>query len=349
MKQRIAMVAHDSQKPAMVDWARAHRDVLSAHTLYGTASTGGRVAEGAGLDVTLLKSGPLGGDQQLGAMIAEGRLDILIFFTDPLSVMPHDVDVKALLRISTLNQTIMACNRATADCVIRSELMSTTCPAAAKPSRTVTPIAPSSTRLLLLAGDFVEDCEVMVPFQALQALGFTVHAVCPDKRRGEKIRTAIHDVEGDQAYVERPGHAFKLTHDFDSVDAASYAGLILPGGRSPEYLRTNPRVIGIVEHFIRADKPIAAICHGPQLLAAVEPGLLHGRRLAAYPACAPEVRLAGADYVELGLAEAVTDGAIVTARAWPAHPAWIAQFLAVLGTQVVHAQNVQTTEGQAAC
>lgn len=122
-RKRIAMVAHDSQKPAMVAWAKRHRDVLAGHELWGTGTTGGRVAEGAGLDVTLLKSGPLGGDLQLGAMITEGRLDILFFFTDPLAALPHDVDVKALLRISTLNQTVIACNAATADFIIGSSLM----------------------------------------------------------------------------------------------------------------------------------------------------------------------------------------------------------------------------------
>gem|GEM_PF-18352 len=339
MRQRIAMVAHDTQKAAMVDWAFANQQVLQQHALFGTGTTGARVAEGTGLEVTLLKSGPLGGDQQLGAMIAEGRLDILIFFTDPLSVMPHDVDVKALLRISTLNQTIMACNKATADCVIRSELMATGPFVATTQKLQVTDPMPTASKLLLIAGDFVEDYEIMVPFQALTALGFTVHAVCPDKCSGDKIRTAIHDFEGDQTYVERPGHAFALNYDFASVKEDSYAGLVLPGGRAPEYLRTNLRVIEIVEHFVKADKPIAAVCHGPQLLAAVEPGLLRGRRISAYPACAPEVRLAGGEYVDLDVTGAVTDGAIVTAPAWPAHPEWIAQFLRVLGTQVTHTQK----------
>lgn len=121
-KKRIALVAHDLQKPAIVAWAKHNRDILATCELWGTGTTGGLVAKETGLDITLLKSGPLGGDQQLGAMIAEGRLDILIFFSDPLTAMPHDVDVKALLRISTLNQTVLACNRATADFVITSRL-----------------------------------------------------------------------------------------------------------------------------------------------------------------------------------------------------------------------------------
>ncbi|RYH09363.1 methylglyoxal synthase [Tropicimonas sp. IMCC6043] len=121
-RKRIALVAHDAMKPAMVAWAKRNRDVLSAHELVGTGTTGGFVAEGAALEVRRLKSGPLGGDQQLGAMIADGQLDILIFFTDPLTAMPHDVDVKALTRIATLEQVVMACNAATADFVIASSL-----------------------------------------------------------------------------------------------------------------------------------------------------------------------------------------------------------------------------------
>lgn len=121
-QKRIALVAHDSQKPAMAAWADRHSDTLRHCAIWATGTTGGRVAEATGLDIQRLKSGPLGGDQQLGAMIAEGRLDVLIFFTDPLAAMPHDVDVKALLRISTLAQIVFACNEATADFVIASGL-----------------------------------------------------------------------------------------------------------------------------------------------------------------------------------------------------------------------------------
>jgi methylglyoxal synthase len=119
----IALVAHDAKKQEMVAWARANSERLRPHRLWATGTTGSLVAEATGLDIRLLKSGPLGGDQQLGAMIAEDRLDILIFFTDPLSAMPHDVDVKALIRISTLQQTVIACNRATADFILHSALM----------------------------------------------------------------------------------------------------------------------------------------------------------------------------------------------------------------------------------
>ena len=183
-------------------------------------------------------------------------------------------------------------------------------------------------KLLLLAGDFVEDYEIMVPFQALQMVGHAVDAVCPGKKKGEKIRTAIHDFEGDQTYSEKRGHDFTLNATFDEIDPAKYDGLILPGGRAPEYLRLNPRVLEIVRHFAEKDKPIAAICHGPQLLAAA--GVLKDRRINSYPACAPEVELAGATFVLVDFSEAVVDRKLVTGPAWTAHPAWLAKFLDVL-------------------
>ncbi len=187
-------------------------------------------------------------------------------------------------------------------------------------------------RILLLAGDFAEDYETMVPFQALQMVGHTVHAVCPDKKSGEYVMTAVHDFEGQQTYSEKPGHRFTLNATFAEVKAEQYDALVIPGGRAPEYLRMNAKVIELVQHFARAGKPIAAICHGAQILAAA--GIIRGRRVSAYPACAAEVKLAGAEYVSLAMDQAVTDGMLVTAPAWPAHPAWIAQFLAVLGTRI---------------
>lgn len=191
-----------------------------------------------------------------------------------------------------------------------------------------------SKKLLMLVGDYVEDYEVMVPFQALLAVGHTVHAVCPDKASGDTVATAIHDFEGDQTYSEKRGHNFALNADFATIDPAAYDALVIPGGRAPEYLRLNPRVLEIVQHFSEAGKPIAAICHGAQLLAAA--GVLKGRSCSAYPACAPDVRLAGGTYAEIAIDQAHTDGNLVTAPAWPAHPAWIRQFLAVLGTKIVH-------------
>jgi protease I len=189
-------------------------------------------------------------------------------------------------------------------------------------------------RILMIVGDFGEDYETMVPFQALRAVGHTVHAVCPNKRAGESVATAIHDFEGQQTYSEKRGHNFTLNADFDAADAASYDALVIPGGRAPEYLRLDPRVVAAVQHFFAAGKPVAAICHGAQILAAA--GVVKGRTVSAYPACRFEVEAAGGCYAEIPIDGAVTDGNLVTAPAWPAHPDWIAQFLTVLGTRIVH-------------
>jgi protease I len=185
-----------------------------------------------------------------------------------------------------------------------------------------------SAKLLLLAGDFVEDYEIMVPFQALQMVGHAVDAVCPGKKKGEQVRTAIHDFEGDQTYTEKRGHNFTLNATFDDIDVTTYDALVVPGGRAPEYLRLNDKVLEIVRHFDQTNKPIAALCHGPQLLAAA--GILKGRKLNAYPACAPEVELAGGTFVTLEFSDAVVDGKLVTGPAWTAHPAWLRKFLEVL-------------------
>ena len=190
----------------------------------------------------------------------------------------------------------------------------------------------SAKKILMLVGDFVEDYEVMVPFQALQMVGHTVHAVCPDKKSGDKVKTAIHDFEGDQTYTEKPGHNFELNADFDTVRSEDYDALVLPGGRAPEYIRLNEKVLEIVKHFADGKKPIAAICHGAQILAAAD--VLSGRTCSAYPACAPDVKRSGGTFAEIGITEAVTDENLVTAPAWPAHPEWLAQFLKVLGTRI---------------
>ena len=189
-----------------------------------------------------------------------------------------------------------------------------------------------SKKILFLVGDFVEDYEVMVPFQALQAVGHTVHAVCPEKKAGEVVRTSVHDFEGDQTYSEKRGHNFTLNAAFDEVRTVDYAALVVPGGRAPEYLRLNPRVLEIVREFAAAKKPIAAICHGLQLLAAAD--VLRGRTCTAYAACGPEVRLAGGEYREVPVDDVVVDGNLVTAPAWPAHPKWLAAFLKVLGARI---------------
>ncbi|TWI67689.1 protease I [Pseudoduganella lurida] len=186
--------------------------------------------------------------------------------------------------------------------------------------------------ILFLTGDFAEDYETMVPFQALQAVGHTVHAVCPGKAAGDRIKTAIHDFEGDQTYTEKPGHQFALNAAFDEVDVGHYDALMIAGGRAPEYLRLNARVIEIVREFAAAGKPIAAVCHGAQILAAAD--VIRGRRISCYPACSPEVKLAGAEFADIDVTAAVTDGQFVTAPAWPAHPQWLAQFLHKLGTEI---------------
>jgi protease I len=189
-----------------------------------------------------------------------------------------------------------------------------------------------SKTILMLVGDYAEDYETMVPFQALHMVGHTVHAVCPGKKTGDYVMTAVHDFEGQQTYSEKPGHRFTLNASFDEAKPERYHALLIPGGRAPEYLRTDARVIALVQQFSRDNKPIAAVCHGAQLLAAA--GVIRGKRVSAYPACAPEVTLAGAEYAQIPLDQAVTDGVLVTAPAWPAHPAWLAQFLAVLGTRI---------------
>jgi protease I len=190
----------------------------------------------------------------------------------------------------------------------------------------------ATKKLLFLVGDYVEDYEIMVPFQALAAVGYDVHAVCPDKKSGETVRTAIHDFEGDQTYSEKPGHNFALNATFSEVKEADYDGLVIPGGRAPEYIRLNDRVIEIVKHFFAEDKPVAVICHGPQILAAAD--VIKGRTLTAYPAVGPGVTSAGATYKEIPVDQAHVDGKLVSAPAWPAHPEWIKKFLEVMGAKI---------------
>ncbi|OKH89589.1 DJ-1/PfpI family protein [Thalassospira sp. TSL5-1] len=187
-------------------------------------------------------------------------------------------------------------------------------------------------KILMLVGDYAEDYETMVPFQTLLAVGHKVDAVCPEKKAGDSVRTAIHDFEGDQTYSEKRGHNFALNANFEDVKAADYDALVIPGGRAPEYLRLNKKVIELVKEFHAANKPIAAVCHGAQILAAAD--IIRDRKVSAYPACAPEVTLAGGTYMEIDIDAAHTDGNLVTAPAWPAHPQWMAQFLKVLGTTI---------------
>lgn len=185
------------------------------------------------------------------------------------------------------------------------------------------------SKILMLVGDYAEDYETMVPFQALQMIGHTVHAVCPGKKAGDKIRTAVHDFEGDQTYSEKRGHDFALNASWDDVLADEYEALVVPGGRAPEYIRLDSKVQFIVKTFAEAGKPIAAVCHGVQVLAAA--GVLEGRIVTGYPACEPEVRLAGGTYKHVNWDEAIVDNNLVTAPAWPAHPKWLAAFIEVIG------------------
>jgi len=188
----------------------------------------------------------------------------------------------------------------------------------------------SSQRILMIVGDFGEDYEIMVPYQALQAVGHEVHAVCPERDAGETIKTAIHDFRGDQTYLEERGHDFTLTHSFTEIDPSDYDALVVPGGRAPEYLRGYDDVLDAVRHFFEADKPVATLCHGPQILAAA--GVLDGYEMTSYPAVRPEVEAAGCTWVDA----VTTDRNLVTAQAWPDHPEWIAQFLEVLDTTIEH-------------
>jgi protease I len=190
----------------------------------------------------------------------------------------------------------------------------------------------AAKKILMLVGDYVEDYEVMVPFQALLMVGHTVHAVCPEKKAGDFVRTAVHDFEGDQTYSEKPGHNFTLNATFDEITAESYDALVIPGGRAPEYIRLNGTVLDIVRHFAKANKPIASICHGAQVLAAA--GVVEGKSCSSYPAVGPDVTRAGGKYADIPVDQAHVDGNLVTAPAWPAHPEWLAKFLQVLGTKI---------------
>ncbi|MFC5278565.1 DJ-1/PfpI family protein [Halorubrum rubrum] len=184
--------------------------------------------------------------------------------------------------------------------------------------------------ILMIVGDFGEDYEIMVPFQTLQAVGHRVDAVCPDKAAGDRIKTAIHDFRGDQTYLEERGHDFEVTAAMEEIDPAEYDALVVPGGRAPEYLRTHEEVLDAVRHFFEADKPVAALCHGPQILAAA--GVLGGYEMTAYPAVRPEVEAAGCSWVD----GVVRDGNLVTGQAWPDHPEWLAEFMDLLGDEITH-------------
>ena len=187
-------------------------------------------------------------------------------------------------------------------------------------------------KVLFLTGDFTEDYETMVPFQMLEMVGYTVHTVCPNKKKGDTIKTAIHDFEGDQTYTEKPGHNFALNYTFDDIKVNDYDGLVIAGGRAPEYLRLHEKIIEIVQHFFATNKPVASICHGIQILTAAN--VVKGRKLTAYPAVGPEVTLAGGEFQSIPVDGAFVDGNLVTSPAWPAHPSFIREFLKIMGAKI---------------
>jgi protease I len=178
-------------------------------------------------------------------------------------------------------------------------------------------------KVLILAGDAAESLEVMYPYQRLQEEGYEVHIAAPSKK---KLQFVVHDfVEGYDTYTEKPGYTWEADVAFSDVDPADYAALVVPGGRAPEYIRNDPDVQRIVRYFFGEEKPVAQLCHAPLALAAA--GVLGGRRTAAYPALAPDVKAAGGEFVD---SEAVVDGTMVSARAWPDHPAWMREFMQLL-------------------
>lgn len=189
--------------------------------------------------------------------------------------------------------------------------------------------------VLMLVGDFVEDYEAMVPFQILLMAGHEVATICPGKAPGDKVKTAVHDFEGDQTYSEKRGHDFVITHAFDRIVPGDFDALVIPGGRSPEYLRLNEAVLELVRHFFEEKKPVAAICHGPQILTAA--GVLKDRECTAYFALRPEVEAAGSIFADPKNDPSFVhrEGNLVSAVAWPAHPYWMREFLSMLGTEIV--------------
>ncbi|MFH1058870.1 MAG: DJ-1/PfpI family protein [Pseudomonadota bacterium] len=189
-------------------------------------------------------------------------------------------------------------------------------------------------KILMLVGDFVEDYEAMVPFQILTMVGHQVDTVSPGKKPGETVATAVHDFEGHQTYSEKRGHNFAITADFGAVQGADYDALVIPGGRSPEYLRLDPAVLALVRHFAEQQKPIASVCHGQQILTAA--GVVGGKTCTAYPAVRPELEAQGATWHEVNatFTNACVDANLCTAPAWPAHPEWMRKFLGLLGSKI---------------
>jgi protease I len=191
--------------------------------------------------------------------------------------------------------------------------------------------------ILMLTGDFSEEYEIFVFEQAMHAVGHTVHVVCPDKRKGDILKTSLHDFEGDQSYTEKPGHNYILNKTFSEVKLADYDAVYVAGGRGPEYIRIDKRIQDIIRHFHEADKPIFSICHGVQVLIAVD-GVVRGKEVAALQYCEPEVTLAGGKYIDVPPEGAHVDGKLVSAKGWPGLAAFMRECLKVLGTEVHHGE-----------
>jgi len=202
-------------------------------------------------------------------------------------------------------------------------------------------------KILMLTGEFTEEYEIFVFQQGMEAVGHTVHVVCPDKKAGEKIQTSLHDFEGHQTYIERYGHLADINKTFSEVKLEEYDAVYCAGGRGPEYIRTDKRIQAMVRHFHETGKPIFTICHGAQILMAVD-GVLTGKRVAALGACEPEVRLAGGIYVDLSPTEALVDGNMVSAKGWTALAAFMRECLKVLGTEIRHSGDAPAAASRAA-
>ena len=194
----------------------------------------------------------------------------------------------------------------------------------------------SGKKVLMLIGEYSEEYEIYVVEQALEALGHEVDIICPETKAGQMVRTSVHDFgPGVMTWTEHLGHNIEVNVDFDAVDTADYDAVYVAGGRGPEYIRTYPRIREIVREFHRDNKPIAAICHGLQVLVAV-PEVIAGKRVAGLFTVEPEVALTDATYVKIGGKDALRDGNLVTAEGWTALAAFIREFIALLGTEVIH-------------
>ncbi len=196
-------------------------------------------------------------------------------------------------------------------------------------------------KILMLTGEFTEEYEIFVFQQGMEAVGHTVHVVCPDKKAGEKIQTSLHDFEGHQTYVERFGHLADINKTFSDVKLTDYDAVYCAGGRGPEYIRTDKRVQAMVRHFHETNKPIFTICHGVQILIAVD-GVVRGKKVAALGACEPEVVLAGGTYIDVKPTEAYVDGTMVSAKGWTGLAAFMRACMKVLGTEIRHGATLES-------